>query len=248
MNCRRLKRWAPVSLVAQGVILLCLAYVIAPIGIFLVSGTPFDSVGVELELLRRAVNVCLLMCVLGVYQRLICSGLSNTRDRWAVRRVLVLLLLALFCARSVWCSLPSVRAQQILANGGLAGLPESATVIAVYTWWTPFSGEEYLKFEADREDIERFVAEAAILEGAEHQDYSRGKMRLVYRGNTVSNDANGTHDHEYIWHHPSIPPWYMEEVRCRARLYRIRPPGYHHAGEVIIDQDNNVVFVKLVFS
>jgi hypothetical protein len=151
-------------------------------------------------------------------------------------------------ARSTYNSLPSVRAQQILTSAGLGALPESATGITVYAWWTPMSGEDYLKFHASPEDIGLFVTKAPILKGAEHWDYSRAKMRLLDRENTAPTEGSGASDHEYILHHRTVPPWYMEEIRWKARSYRIRPKGYQLPGEVIIDQENNVVFVKLVFS
>lgn len=247
MNSRRW-RFLRILLAVCTVVLVCLLHLGGPIVIFLRSGTPSDSVGIGLEFIWRTIGICMLLCIYGFYQHFLYRFLRTRVTHWAVWSVLVLLPVVLLGARSIYRSLPSVRAQQILTSGELGALPESATAITVYAWWTPFSGEEYLRFHADREDIELFVAKAPILKGAEHWDYSRAKMRLLGREKLGFGEGHGAPDHEYVFHRQTVPPWYMEEIRWRARRYRIRPPGYHHAGEVIIDQENNVVFVKLVFS
>ncbi|MBN2129956.1 MAG: hypothetical protein JW741_10685 [Sedimentisphaerales bacterium] len=156
----------------------------------------------------------------------------------------MLLPVLLFGARSVYRSLPSVRAQEILGTAELAPLPQSATGITVYTWWTPMSGEEYLRFRARREDIEAFVAASPILKGATYRVYSEAKMRLL-EPNRV---GAATADHEYIRDYPTAPPWYMQEIRCKARRYRIPRTAYGHKGEIIIDEAHMVIYVKLVFS
>ncbi len=221
---------------------LFVLYMVVPIAIRLMSGTPHHAVGTGLDLLWRTIGLCVLLCLFVLYESLLHNVLPPVLKNGVARSVLVLLPAFLIGGRTIFHSLPSVRAAQILESAELSALPESATEITVYAWWTPMSGEEYLAFRASHDDIELFVGKSPILKAAERRDYSRAKMRLLDGERVQSTGA------EYIRHHRTAAPWYMEEIRWRARRYRIRPKGYHHEGEVIIDQENDIVFVKLVFS
>ncbi len=227
--------------------LLFILHLVGPILVLLTTGTPHYALGIGLEFMWRTIGIGIFVCIFGFYQYLLYGHLRTKAGHWAIWSILALLPVVLFGARSVYHSLPSVRAQQILGTGELASLPQSASAITVYTWWTPFSGEDYLKFRASREDIEAFVAKSPILKGAEYSDYSTARMRLLDRSRNASIDGNGGPDIEYIRHRHTAPPWYMEEIRWRARRYRIRRTRYKHTGEVIIDQENDVIFAKLVF-
>jgi len=247
MNARS-QRLLRTSMSLGTVFLLCLLYVTVPVVVRLTSGTPSYAVGIGLEFFWRAIGLCFYGCLFSIYQRLLYRLLRVRVSHWMPWSAAALLPVVLFGARSVYHSLPSVRAQEILGTAELAPLPESATGITVYTWWTPMSGEEYLRFRASREDIESFVAKSPILERAERRDYSPAKMRLFDRNETAPAAGAGTDDHEYIRNHPTAPPWYMQEIKCRARRYAIPRTVYKHKGELIIDEDNNVVYVRLVFS
>jgi hypothetical protein len=125
-------------------------------------------------------------------------------------------------------------------------LPESADQIKVLAWYTPFSGEEFVRFRANPADITSFLEHSPVLEHVEYEEYSDRKMRLFFpRGvrNTPPHD-----DHEYINKKPTAPPWYRQEIKDKARRYRIRPLGYDSFGELIIDERNNLVFIKLIIS
>ena len=246
MNSRRERSVLMWSFVCT-VSLLFLLHLVGPIVVFLASGTPSYAVGIGLEFMWRTIGLGILLGVFSFYQYLLYGHLRTKVHHWAIWSTLALFPVVLFGARSVYHSLPSVRAEQILGTGELASLPQSATTITVYTWSTPFSGEEYLKFRASREDIEAFVAKSPILKGAEYSDYSTAKMRLLDGKQNASIGGNGAPDVEYIRHHRTVPPWYMEEIRWRARRYRIRCNRYDHTGEVIIDRENDVIFVKLSF-
>lgn len=228
--------------------LLLLLHLVGPIAVFLTTGTPHDAVGIGLEFMGRTIGIGIFVGIFSFYQYLLYGHLRTKVHHWTIWSTLALFPVVLFGARSVYHSLPSVRAEQILGTGELAGLPQSAAAITVYTWSTPFSGEEYLRFQASREDIEAFVANSPILKGAEYSDYSTAKMRLLDGTRKASLGGNGAPDIEYIRHHQTAPPWYMQEIRWRARRYRIRRTRYKHTGEAIIDQENDVIFVKLVFS
>jgi len=159
------RRWPflRILLAVCTIVLVCLLHLVGPIVIFLRSGTPSDSVGIGLECIWRTISLCMLLCIYGFYQHFLYRFLRTRVRHWAIWSVLVLLPVVLLGARSIYNSLPSVRAQQILTSGELGALPESATAITVYAWWTPMSGEDYLKFHASREDIELFVARAPAI-------------------------------------------------------------------------------------
>jgi len=55
-------------------------------------------------------------------------------------------------------------------------------------------------------------------------------------------------EHEVFVPDPSTPDWYKQEIRGPARRYIIRPKGYHYPGEVLVDDEENFVFVQLCFS
>jgi len=40
--------------------------------------------------------------------------------------------------------------------------------------------------------------------------------------------------------------WYMHEIKDIAKRYRIESKGYNHAGEVIVEEKTNLVFIKLI--
>ena len=229
-------------------LLLFLLYIAVPVVLRLVSGTPADSVGIGLEVIKRAVVFCILVLAFYLYQRALYDLFHTRVNRRRTWSVIVLSPVILFGMKSVYDSLPSVRVRQILTNGELAPLPESATEITVYTWWTPMSGAEFLRFRASREDIESFVANSPILKRAEYCDYSADKMRLLDQDERRRSRGGDADEHEYIRHDSTAPPWYLEEIKHNAREYRIRPPGYHSSGEVIIDREKDVVYVRLVFS
>jgi len=230
------------------VFLLCLLHVAVPVVLQLTSGTPSHAAGVGLELLWRTTAVCLLLFVFYLYQRVLYDVLRRKIHRGITWSILVLSPVVLFGAESVYHSLPPVRARHILGTAELAALPESATDITIYTWWTPMSREEYLRFRATPADIESFVAQSPILRHAERRDYSSTRMRLLNQNRTARTPGYGVSRHEYVPDHPTAPPWYMQEIKSKARLYRIPRTTYEYRGELIIDEDNDVVCVKLVFS
>lgn len=175
---------------------------------------------------------------------------------WATIFVLPVILLCGFLlydslrARSIFIfeSQPSKKAQRILSHAEMAILPDSATDIQVYTWSSPFSGEEFLSFKASQNDINMFLKESPILLGLECQIYSKERMRLKYPKYYGTKEEHFQFRHDYFNPDPSAPSWYNPEIRGRGKRYEIHPKGYHCPGEVIVDEEENLVFVKLVFS
>lgn len=143
---------------------------------------------------------------------------------------------------------PKILTGGLLAYAQLAPLPKSATAVKSYSWSSPFSGEDFLRFTAEPNDIERFLANSPALRGQQPERYSARRMRLKYptdaQGNTIYQmDAN-----EYIVPHGSTPSWYKQEIRGPARKYIVQPPEYQFPGQVLVDDETNTVYIYLLFS
>jgi hypothetical protein len=237
----------PNAILIVNVPLLSLLYLVGPITMKVIAGMDLGD-GWFLVTFELAYRLCVMffwVCVVYGYQVLLHILLAvriKSRITWTV---LLLWPIVLIGGVSLYRSLPLQRAQTILANAELASLPESATEIKVFTWSTPFSGEEFLRFRASREDIESFLAESPILRLAECQYYSKDRMRLIYPDDSAYNGKYREDGHEYFFD-KSAPPWYIQEIKGPGRRYRILPKRYNHAGEVIFDEEKNLVFVNLV--
>lgn len=147
----------------------------------------------------------------------------------------------------LYTSLPTVAARRILTLAELAPLPESATEIKVYTWSSLFSGEKFLRFHASPRDIERFLDESTILQGAECQTFSPERMRLHSPDDPEKWGRYYEAGHEFFIPDPSAPAWYKEEIR-RGRRYIIHPEWGYYPGEVIVDDEEHFVFVNIIWS
>ena len=148
---------------------------------------------------------------------------------------------------SFYYAIPSVQARVILSHAELAHLPKSAHDIKVYTWASPMSGEEFLKFKASRDDIELFLAASPTLKGKKCVNYTKDKMRLPYPRDFGTKEEHFNTPHEYF-SLPGAPDWYKVELKGAGRRYGIHPEGYHYPGEVIIDDESGIVYVRLIFS
>ena len=224
------------------IVLLFLLYFAAPIKLRQVTGTPFNSLG--MGYVHRAFGFCFWCFLLYLYGRLLNRISTSPRKKDALKS-LYLVFAVLIGGTSIYNSLPSVRANWILASGQLARLPESAKEIKALTWYTPFSGEEYLRFRANPVDIKSFLEQSPVREHAEYEEYSDKKMRLFFSSKTDLS-ISSRDNHEYFNKKPTAPVWYMQEIRDIAKRYRIRPKGYNSAGELIVEERTNLVFIKLI--
>jgi hypothetical protein len=143
---------------------------------------------------------------------------------------------------------PKVQARALLQYAGLAPLPPSATGIRVYSWSSPFSGEDFLRFTADPNDIERFLLESPALQGQEPRRFSAQQMRLKYPKDYLANSDDRQDGNTYYFPRSTTPMWYKQEVRGSARKYIVRPPRYQFPGEVLVDDETSTVYVYLCFS
>ncbi|OHB66363.1 MAG: hypothetical protein A2Y77_14650 [Planctomycetes bacterium RBG_13_62_9] len=213
------------------VVLLFLLYFLAPLALQILSGAGWDSLDVGLQFLVRAVGVGLLSVVCWWYWRTVPPLARGGFSRAVAWVLLPLLAIGSIGGVSVYRSLPSVRAGEVLANAELASLPASASGIKVTMWSSLFSGEQFLLFRASREDIRRFLNASPILRTANVERYEGDRSTLTGR-------------------HVLSPPWYLDEMAGPGKRYEFRPKARPHGArgaKMTIDENRNLVFVYVDF-
>ncbi len=153
---------------------------------------------------------------------------------------------------------PITMAPQTLAWAKLASLPESARDVRVYSSCFLFVRTDYLRFEADPEDIEQFLADSIGLEGITFQTYSKNKMRLATSdyGLVARKDMRQANPeftgffenlpddgNEYFYSIHVPPAWYKEEIRGAGRYYDLRENERGCLSELIVDDEKHIVYV-----
>lgn len=151
-------------------------------------------------------------------------------------------------AKIFYDSSPKVRIHTLLKYAELAPLPESSKGIRYYTWSTPFSGEDFLRFTAEPNDIERFIAESFALQGQEPERFSAQRMKLERPKDYLTNPDYKEDGNIYYKPPGTMPHWYKRQIKGPARIYRIQPPRYQYPGEVLIDDETKTVYIYLCFS
>ncbi len=161
----------------------------------------------------------------------------------AITWTIAILFIGAFSLYS-WSNRDAVKIRGTLATGRLADLPESATNVEVTTVGNMFSRQFFLRFDADSNDIETFIAGSPGLKGItpEYLD-----SQNQYPKPTKQRDALGFEDSEaYLpgTTHGTRIRWWAPVVRERGRLFEIPWDKNQNYGVVIIDDVSNVVFVK----
>jgi hypothetical protein len=145
---------------------------------------------------------------------------------------------------------PVRRSPEVLDRAGLAELPASAQDVYVYCSRFICSGEFMLRFAAGPDAIERFLSESPSLKGAACTTYSKDRMRLP---------APSYEDlrHDDLWHapHPSghvyydpepyVPCWFQRDIRGAGRSYEVSWHDGKYQGELLIDDEEHVVCVRV---
>ena len=116
---------------------------------------------------------------------------------------------------------PVARTPQVLTRAGLAALPELACELRVYSLGLICSGEYILRFVAQPNDIERFLAESPSLKGIACRIYSRVRASLQARNHGETFDRRHANGHEYFNPSPSVPRWYKEDIQGAGGRYEI---------------------------
>lgn len=133
---------------------------------------------------------------------------------------------------------------ELLRDGRLGALPDSARDIRFGSWAGMFSGERCLRFEADPAEIQGLVESSPSLAGEEPERFGAGRHNLPSTERTPEIGLG----HRYYQPDPAFP-WYAPTLRGAAgRRYRIRPDASHHNwGEVVIDDERNVVYANVMW-
>ncbi len=140
---------------------------------------------------------------------------------------------------------PVTRSPMVLNRAGLAALPASAYEVNVHGWAFMMSGKYTLRFAAEPNDIERFLAESASLEGVECRTYSSRRKRLRGGDYVRLSDRRDAHGNAYFAPERDVPRWYQQEIRGPGRRYEISWYKGKYQGELIIDDEAHVVYVHV---
>jgi hypothetical protein len=180
----------------------------------------------------------------GLLYVLLCRKLKNDL-LWAI----VFVLPAVFFGHSLLRgSFPVVTAGILLSNGQLAELPESARDVQVYHWSSLFAGQEYLRFSAEPNDIRAFLRQSPILKDKTSRRYKIEPMYRSVPGDPETAGRQGEAKWKMYPLHSNGPTWYRPGIDNPARRYEIQPKDYQLPGEVIVDDEQNVIYVYLCFS
>ena len=136
--------------------------------------------------------------------------------------------------------------ESALRAGRLATLPKSATNVRAQGWSSIFSGENYLMFQATSEDISKWIAKSSSIRDCIPETFDFNHMHLPYRA-----DREYDTDHEYYFPMPSNPQWYDLTIKVNGRKYEIPgdpDKGGHNWGTVIINDENNTVYINVIWS
>lgn len=145
-------------------------------------------------------------------------------------------------------SFPFVEAGILLSNAELSSLPASARDVKAYHWSSPFSGEEYLRFVAEPNDIQAFLDNSPALEGKVSQPYRIERVYVPVPEDEAASQGQEVGQPEVLLPHPNGPHWYRPRANGPTRRYEIQPEGYYYPGEVLVDDEQHVVYVYLIFS
>jgi hypothetical protein len=230
----------PLRLHAVNALLLLLLCFVAPTILRVTGGGNWpDPTAVNLAV------TCIMLSWASLLYHLVVHSLLRRRVTSSLAWTILFVLPALVAGGFVsYTSLPRVEAAALLRFAELAPLPRSASGVKAYSWSGVFSGEDYLCFTAERNDIEQFIAESPALRGKEPTRYSLQKMRIPHPKDP--NEFNYTNEYFSPW--LNSPSWYQQEVRGPARKYEVQPPEYQLPGEVLIDDETHTVYVHLIFS
>lgn len=197
----------------------------------------------------RLVTCGLLLWASLGYHLIVYSKLKERVKATSIWATLFLLPGVVLGGLVFYTSRPSLRMQGFLAYAQLAPLPESATDVRFYSWSSPFSGEDFVRFTADPNDVERFLANSPALWGQQPERFSETRKRLEYpedsQGN-VSFPQDG--QHEYFIPRRTAPAWFKQVILGPARRYPLQPPRYQLPGEVLVDDETNTVYIYACFS
>jgi len=164
---------------------------------------------------------------------------------WAILFIVPAIALG---TNSLFHTLPKVRALRILSYGRLASLPKSARDVREYSWSSLVAGEWFLRFNAGPEDIETFINNSESIKGRDYEIYSSEKMRLPHPMDIKKSIEYQKAGHVLYFPDATTPDWYIQKIDSKAREYKIPDKDKHNWGEVIVDDVNDVVYIKVIWN
>ncbi len=89
------------------------------------------------------------------------------------------------------------------------------------------------------------IAQSASLKGKECQTYSRDRMRLRARNLEQRLSRPRADGHEYYEPWMGVPGWYKREIQGPGRRYEVNWYDGKYQGELIVDDEEHVVYVHV---
>ena len=158
--------------------------------------------------------------------------------------ILIILFISLLsCGNRTTGGLTEIDPQLVIQQGRLAELPASAGNIRAAQWTGIFSGEAYLAFSADSEDIELWLNQSPSL-----QFQSPVILDSICR--YLPDDYGEINENDMTYHVDEyVPDFYRPLILKQGRLYEIPPDSQgHYWGRVIIDDLRKYVYLNVLWS
>ncbi|MFH1745439.1 MAG: hypothetical protein ABIG44_00175 [Planctomycetota bacterium] len=133
--------------------------------------------------------------------------------------------------------------ERALEMGRLTELPESATEVQIGGTGNVRAATFYICFSAPPEDIDGFITGSRSIGHLHPEQLSAEHMYLPARARSEDVEEAARH----VYFQPDTRyPWYDPTVRTRGRRYVIPENLDGNSGEVIIDDDRHIVYVRVV--
>ena len=130
-----------------------------------------------------------------------------------------------------------------LKLGRLAPIPESATDLRIDGTSNLFSSTYYISFRASAEDIDKFTRNSPGLNGVLPTRFDPNHQYLPFSRDDETRNAM----HEYFGLDKRYP-WFNPIITTRGRKYEIPQDHDANSGEVIINDETNVVYITVSHS
>lgn len=170
--------------------------------------------------------------------------------RWTIVGPGIAVLIVLIGAAVVITTLgPGPRLRAALALGHLARVPKSASGLQADGTGDARAATFYVRFAAPPGDIEQFIRDSLSIRWVTPELLEPQHMYLP-RGTappTPTTAAAGSQPSGPVWFEPDPRyPWFDPTVRGPGRRFVIPRDPDGNSGEVIIDDEHNVVFIRVV--
>lgn len=130
-----------------------------------------------------------------------------------------------------------------LKLGRLAAIPESATDLRIDGPSNLFSSTYHIRFRASAEDIDEFIRNSPGLNGVLPTRFDANYQHLPF----FKDDEIRKAEHEYFGIDERYP-WFNPTIKTRGRKYKIPQDHDANYGEVIINDETNVVYITVSHS